>query len=349
MYDDEFELTFNLSDEDPAPVELPKAPAEEAEPEKPEPPTPAPDEEPTIVVPELGRKPAAEPVPPEAADVPETPAVPEAPQQPEPAAVRCVLISGGDRGIGAAAARAFYKAGYRVAVLYHTNADAAAALEQELPGCIAVQCDVASRASCEVAFRAAEQALGRVDVLVSNAGIAQQKLFTDITPDEWQHMLDVNLSGAFHLCQLALPGMIRRKAGRILKENGMTFHYHNHSFEMEKTDGKMWFDIMIEESDPEVFFFILDVYWLQHGGLSPVEYINKLGKRIKVLHYKDMAIRNWKQSFASIGSGNLNWNDILSASLQNDIPYAMIEQDSDFIDDPISELERSFLFLKGKY
>ena len=50
MYDDEFELTFNLSDEDPAPVEMPKAPAEEAEPEKPEPPTPAPDEEPTIVV-----------------------------------------------------------------------------------------------------------------------------------------------------------------------------------------------------------------------------------------------------------------------------------------------------------
>ena len=225
MYDDEFELTFNLSDEDPAPVELPKAATEEAEPEKPEPPTPAPDEEPTIVVPELGRKPAAEPVPPEAAEAPEAPAVPEEPQQPEPqpnpAAVRCVLISGGDRGIGAAAARAFYKAGYRVAVLYHTNADAAAALEQELPGCIAVQCDVASRASCEVAFRAAEQALGRVDVLVSNAGIAQQKLFTDITPDEWQHMLDVNLTGAFHLCQLALPGMIRRKAGRILTVSSM--------------------------------------------------------------------------------------------------------------------------------
>ena len=221
MYDDEFELTFNLQDEDAAPVELPKA-AEEAGPEAPaETRESAADEEPTIVVPELGRKPAAEPVPPEAADVPETPAVPEAPQQPEPAAVRCVLISGGDRGIGAAAARAFYKAGYRVAVLYHTNADAAAALEQELPGCIAVQCDVASRASCEVAFRAAEQALGRVDVLVSNAGIAQQKLFTDITPDEWQHMLDVNLSGAFHLCQLALPGMIRRKAGRILTVSSM--------------------------------------------------------------------------------------------------------------------------------
>ena len=97
----------------------------------------------------------------------------------------------------------------------------AAALEQQLPGCIAIQCDVASRASCELAFHAVEQAMGRVDVLVCNAGIAQQKLFTDITPEEWQRMLDVNLSGAFHLCQLALPGMIRRKAGRILTVSSM--------------------------------------------------------------------------------------------------------------------------------
>ena len=111
--------------------------------------------------------------------------------------------------------------GYRVAVLYHTHAEAAAALEKALPGLLAVQCDVASRASCEVAFHTVEQAVGRVDVLVSNAGIAQQKLFTDITPEEWQHMLDVNLSGAFHLCQLALPGMIRRKAGRILTVSSM--------------------------------------------------------------------------------------------------------------------------------
>lgn len=197
MYDDEFELTFNLSDEDTAPVELPKA----AEPEAPEPPQ--------VDQPEQS-EPEPEPAPPEA----------EAPR-PRPSNGQCVLISGGDRGIGAAAARAFYTAGAQVAVLYHTNADAAAALEQELPGCIAVQCDVASRASCEVAFHAVEQALGRVDVLVCNAGIAQQKLFTDITPDEWQHMLDVNLSGAFHLCQLALPGMIRRKAGRILTVSSM--------------------------------------------------------------------------------------------------------------------------------
>ena len=191
MYDDEFELTFDLSDED----EASRAPEPEQEP-----------------VQEAAPEPAAEKEPPVEA-VPE-PAVPAANG-------RCVLISGGDRGIGAAAARAFWQAGYRVAVLYHTHAEAAAALEKALPGLLAVQCDVASRASCEAAFHTVEQAVGHVDVLVSNAGIAQQKLFTDITPEEWQHMLDVNLSGAFHLCQLALPGMIRRKAGRILTVSSM--------------------------------------------------------------------------------------------------------------------------------
>ena len=153
---------------------------------------------------------------------PAPPARPAAGEAARPGtSARGVLISGGDRGIGAAAARAFYQAGYRVAVLYRSNAAAAAALEASLPGVTALQCDVASRAACETAFAAAEVMLGHVDVLVCNAGIAQQKLFTDITPAEWQRMLDVNLTGAFHLCQLALPGMIRRKWGRILTVSSM--------------------------------------------------------------------------------------------------------------------------------
>lgn len=217
MYEDEFELTFDTPEEEPVYVPEPKAPPKP----KAAPVPPAPEEPTRIMEMSGGAAPA-----PRQAPAPE-PAVSPAIPKPDPVVLaapahgRCVLISGGDRGIGAAAARAFYAAGYRVAVLYHSNADAAAALEKQLPGVLAVQCDVASRASCELAFRTVEQALGRVDVLVSNAGIAQQKLFTDITPEEWQRMLDVNLSGAFHLCQLALPGMIRRKAGRILTVSSM--------------------------------------------------------------------------------------------------------------------------------
>ena len=214
MYEDEFELTFQVPEEESAPEPLAAPAAKPAAPVEPV------VDEPTRVI--TLEKPA-EPQPP-APPQPEEPApqpVKERPAPAAPAAARRVLISGGDRGIGAAAARAFAAAGYQVAVLYHQNAAAAAALEQQLPGCIAIQCDVASRASCELAFHAVEQAMGRVDVLVCNAGIAQQKLFTDITPEEWQRMLDVNLSGAFHLCQLALPGMIRRKQGRILTVSSM--------------------------------------------------------------------------------------------------------------------------------
>ena len=220
MYDDEFELKFDLAEDDADTVKLPGKPLQPA-PEAPEKAADAelPAEEPTIVLGALKHTPA-----PTVEREPEPEAAPAA-KAPEPEAPtgngRCVLISGGDRGIGAAAAQAFYAAGYRVAVLYHQNAEAAARLEQALPGCTVVQCDVASRASCELAFHTVEQALGHVDVLVCNAGIAQQKLFTDITPEEWQRMLDVNLSGAFHLCQLALPGMIHRKAGRILTVSSM--------------------------------------------------------------------------------------------------------------------------------
>ena len=221
MYEDEFELTFQVPEEESAPEPLAAPAAKPAAPVEPV------VDEPTRIM--TLEKPAApvvdeptrvitleKPAEPPAVEPPEEPApqpVKERPAPAAPAAARRVLISGGDRGIGAAAARAFAAAGYQVAVLYHQNAAAAAALEQQLPGCIAIQCDVASRASCELAFHAVEQAMGRVDVLVCNAGIAQQKLFTDITPEEWQRMLDVNLSGAFHLCQLALPGMIRRKQG----------------------------------------------------------------------------------------------------------------------------------------
>ena len=154
MYEDEFELTFNLSGEEPQPEQAAQEPS--AAPKPKAAPAASAVDEPTRVM--VLEKPAPQPVP--EPETPEPPQEPEKPAAEEAAAARPsagngrgVLISGGDRGIGAAAARAFYEAGFRVAVLYHSNAEAAAALEKQLPGITAVQCDVASRASCELAFR----------------------------------------------------------------------------------------------------------------------------------------------------------------------------------------------------
>lgn len=129
--------------------------------------------------------------------------------------MKSVLISGGSRGIGAAAVRLLTRRGWSAAFLYEKNESAARRVAEET-GARAIQCDVADRESVFRAFREAEKWLGRVDALVSNAGVAQQKLFTDVTGDEWRRMLDVNLSGAAYLAQAALPGMISRKSGAIV-------------------------------------------------------------------------------------------------------------------------------------
>ena len=129
--------------------------------------------------------------------------------------MRTVLITGGSRGIGAEAVRAFCAAGYRAAFFYRASREAALALAQQT-GAHAIQCDVSQSSSVKAACEDALRVLSHIDVLVNNAGIAQQKLFTDITDEDWQRMLDVNLSGAFYASRAVLPGMISRRHGRIL-------------------------------------------------------------------------------------------------------------------------------------
>ena len=135
---------------------------------------------------------------------------------------KTVLITGGSRGIGAACVEAFAAAGCRVVFSYLHSQEQAAALCARWEGrALAVQADVADRDQVTALFRQAEQAFGPVEVLVNNAGIAQQKLFTDITPAEWRRMLAVHLDGPFYCCQEALPAMIRAKWGRIINISSM--------------------------------------------------------------------------------------------------------------------------------
>ena len=129
--------------------------------------------------------------------------------------MRTALITGGSRGIGAETVRAFAAAGCRTAFFYRSSEAEAQKLSEET-GAYAIRCDVADSASVNAACREAERLLSHIDVLVNNAGIAQQKLFTDITDEDWQRMLNVNLSGAFYVSRAVLPGMISRRFGRIV-------------------------------------------------------------------------------------------------------------------------------------
>lgn len=136
-----------------------------------------------------------------------------------------VLITGASRGIGAETARLFAQRGYAVGINYCHSRDRAEVLAQELRAlgvpAELYPADVSCREQVDRMMADFLRDFGRLDVLVCNAGIARQELFTDVTQDQWRQMLGVNLDGVFHCCQAALPEMIRRKAGRIVTLSSM--------------------------------------------------------------------------------------------------------------------------------
>ena len=121
-----------------------------------------------------------------------------------------ILITGGSRGIGAACVRKFAAQGDSVAFLYR-NSEAQAKMLAAETGAFAIRADVSDAEAVLAAVAEAERLLGGIDVLVNNAGVAQIKLFTDISAAEWRTMLDTNLSSAFFASQAAARGMISRK------------------------------------------------------------------------------------------------------------------------------------------
>lgn len=138
---------------------------------------------------------------------------------------KTVLITGASRGIGRATALRFAREGYNIVINYLCSVDAAYNLLHELQdypcNAILIQADITNRVQVRGMVSQSLTQFGAIDVLVNNSGIAQQKLFTDITEDEWNNMFDVNVKGAFHCCQFVLPDMIHRKEGRIINVSSM--------------------------------------------------------------------------------------------------------------------------------
>ncbi len=139
---------------------------------------------------------------------------------------KVALITGASRGIGRETALLLWRRGYSVAVNYLRSAEAAEAMAKELcmlrPGsALAVPADVSDRGQVDTMLARVREVLGDPHVLVNNAGIAQQKLFTDVTEAEWDRIFAVNVKGMFHCAQAVLPAMIRRKQGKIINLSSM--------------------------------------------------------------------------------------------------------------------------------
>lgn len=120
---------------------------------------------------------------------------------------RVVLVTGGNRGIGLAIARAFADAGDRVAVTSRSG---------DVDGLLTVKCDVTSTDDVDAAFSQVEQELGNVEVLVANAGITDDGLAVRMKDERFAAVLDANLHGAFRAARRAIPSMMKARSGRLI-------------------------------------------------------------------------------------------------------------------------------------
>lgn len=146
--------------------------------------------------------------------------------------------------------------------------------------------------------------------------------------------------------------------GERLADAGLTFSYHNHSFEFLKFGGRSGLDLFFDETDPRYVLAELDTYWIQHGGGDPIAWIDRMAGRMPVIHLKDMVMlpaphppapsptrregekkvppSSWgrdlgrgrpEQAMAEVGEGNMNFPGILEACQRAGVEFYAVEQD----------------------
>lgn len=134
--------------------------------------------------------------------------------------MKTALITGGSRGIGRAIVELLAKKGWQVAFCYRENESAADEV-RAATGAVAFKVDVSDSKAVTDMVSDLQKRFGHIDLLVNNVGVASQRLFTDITDEEWKNTFDVNVNGAFYATRAVLPDMIKRKSGNIIFVSSM--------------------------------------------------------------------------------------------------------------------------------
>lgn len=151
-----------------------------------------------------------------------------------------------------------------------------------------------------------------------------------------------SVKGVRRLCR-ALTG-----AGKAFRAEGILFAYHHHNLEFQRLGGRTAMDIILAEVDPELLEIEPDTYWLQAGGVDPVEWIRRCARRETLLHLKDYGVDPaGKPLFREIGAGNLDWARILPAARRAGCRWYIVEQDDHWrTGDPLASLRESWRFLR---
>lgn len=139
------------------------------------------------------------------------------------------------------------------------------------------------------------------------------------------------------------------KMGKRLAEAGMRLLYHNHAFEMERINGKLMIEWMLDSTDPAYLQWEPDLAWVVRGEADPVALLKKYAGRCPRIHVKDLApagTNEDEKGFADVGYGTLDWTTLLPAARAAGAEWYIVEHD--LPRDPIKTIRRSFEFLKGQ-
>ncbi len=138
---------------------------------------------------------------------------------------KTVLITGASKGIGANMAIRFAESGYNVIMNYNSSVQSAILLQKSLKesgySVIAYKANVKNRLEVDLMIKEAIYRFGGIDVLINNAGISNQSVITDVSEQEWNDIIGVNLTGVFNCSQAVLPHMINQKSGSIINISSM--------------------------------------------------------------------------------------------------------------------------------
>jgi sugar phosphate isomerase/epimerase len=140
--------------------------------------------------------------------------------------------------------------------------------------------------------------------------------------------------------------------GQKLKDNGLTFCYHNHGFEFEPYEGETYFDYIVKNTNSDLVFFEMDVVWMHLPGQDPAAMLKKYPKRFKLIHLQDLKIgvppskagSTPNENCVVLGTGQINYPEILKAAKKSAIKYYYIEDENL---GAMQQVPQSLVYLKG--
>jgi len=133
------------------------------------------------------------------------------------------------------------------------------------------------------------------------------------------------------------------RAAREAREAGLRFAYHNHQFEFSQLEGRIPYDLLLEETDPRLVDFELDLYWIAAGGADPISYLDRYPGRFAMLHLKDRDATP-QHAMTDVGSGIVDFPGILRAARRAGLRHAFVEHDNPA--SPFDSIRRSFAYLE---